>query len=218
MDEVHAACDGGGESNAVVGAEDVVVHRLGDADDGEALAVDAGSISQRVLPSDGNQQVDLQVLQHLQHVVGEVQRLAVVRFSLGMQEVRRPRGAHAAGVGARGVQEGAAGAVDSPHDEFVERQRTLLVRGRVVGIVEEKAVPAPTDANGLVSLVDGAVDECFDAGIQAGDVTPSRQNADSHFFSSVDVVSVRSARWPPVMCTNASKGTGNTARGLPAAA
>ena len=214
VDEVHTAGDGGGEADAEIGAEDVVVHRLGDADDGEAFAVDAGCISQCIFPSDGYQYVNLKMLQRSQYVVGEVERLAVVQFRLGTQKVRRMRGTHAAGIGARGVQEGAAGAVYGAHYEFIERLKALFAHSRVVGVVKEEAAPATADADGLVPFVNGATDQRLDAGVQSGNISSTSQNTNSHFlFSSIDGISVTSATRPPVMCTSVSKAIGKTAWG-----
>ncbi len=45
--------------------------------------MDTGRVSQCIFPSDGDQHVNLEVLQHTQHVIGEVERLGFVQFPLG---------------------------------------------------------------------------------------------------------------------------------------
>ena len=72
VDEVDRARHRRREADAVVGAVDVVVHRLRDADDREALVVEAEGERQRVVAADRHQRVDLQPLQHAEAVLGEV--------------------------------------------------------------------------------------------------------------------------------------------------
>ena len=64
VDEVHRAGDGGGEADAVVGAVDVVVHRLRDGDDRDALVGQAQRERERVVAADRHQRVDAQPFEH----------------------------------------------------------------------------------------------------------------------------------------------------------
>ena len=58
IDHLNGASDAGAEADAVVGARNVVVHGLGDANDAEAFFMEADSVAQRVVAADGNERVD----------------------------------------------------------------------------------------------------------------------------------------------------------------
>ena len=60
LDGVHGAGDGGGEADAVFGVPHVIVHRLGDGDDVEALAVEFGGIAERVVAANGDQVIQVE--------------------------------------------------------------------------------------------------------------------------------------------------------------
>ena len=66
LDGVHGAGDGGGEADAVLGVAHVVVHRLGDGDDLEALAVELGGVAERIVAADGDQVIEAEGLDVLQ--------------------------------------------------------------------------------------------------------------------------------------------------------
>ncbi len=72
VDEVDASGHRGGKADAVVGAEDVVVHGLRYRHDGNPLAVKPFGVAKGVVPPDRDQRVDPQVLQVFQDVAGEV--------------------------------------------------------------------------------------------------------------------------------------------------
>ena len=152
VDELHAARDGGREADAVVGAVDVVVHRLRDGDDRDALLVHPQGEGQRVVaadrderrrcPSDSSTRSAWSVRSSGPSPlapVGEVRR-----------DVARP---DAARVHARGVQERAAGAVDGPDGRRRERLEPLGRGCRVVGVVMDKRRPAAAQADDLVPVV-----------------------------------------------------------------
>ncbi len=87
----------GRESDAVVGPRDVVVHRLGDRDDLEALFVQPHAVAQRVVATDRDQVVDAQEVQIGEHLGSQVVDL----LGVAVLEVLRnvcPR--HLAGMGA----------------------------------------------------------------------------------------------------------------------
>jgi hypothetical protein len=184
VDEADAAGDGGGETDTVVGAEDVVVHRLGDADDGEAFAMDAGRVSQGVLTADGHQDIYLEVFQHPQDVGGEVHiPVFVHRELLRVQKRGRFIRRHPAGIGAGRVEKRATGPVNGADDTFVQRDHVLRLRGRVIGVIVQQSGPSPADADDLMAFIHGPIDQSLDAGIQSRDVAPSSQNSDSHACS-----------------------------------
>ena len=105
---LDGAGDAGGEADAVVGARDVVVHRLGDGDDRHPLVVQAHAVGQRVVAADRDQVVDAEQLEVLEHLGREVVRRRRRSVRAGGGGTLRAR--HVRGPGAGGVQEGAAGA------------------------------------------------------------------------------------------------------------
>ena len=80
MDELDAAGDRGREPDAVVGAVDVVVHRLRDGDDRDAFVVQSQPVRQRVVAADRDQRVEAEVLDHPERVGGEVERAVADRL------------------------------------------------------------------------------------------------------------------------------------------
>src|ERR1041384_6616738 len=72
MYELHTASDGGAEADAVIGAEDVVIHGLRDRDDFDPFAMQSLSIAECVVAADGYEYFDAEILKVLKHVWGEV--------------------------------------------------------------------------------------------------------------------------------------------------
>ena len=132
MHEVHGPRDRRREPDAVVGAVDVVVHRLGDRDDRHAFVVQPQRERQRVVAADRDQRADPQSLDHPQHVVGVVAR--PVLGPARRQERRLVGGAHLRRVRPRCVQERAAGAVDRAHGRRVEDLGADMDRQRVLRV------------------------------------------------------------------------------------
>ena len=64
VDELDAAGDGRREADAVVGAVDVVVHRLRDRDDRHTLVVEAERVRERVVPADRSNTVVTEPVDH----------------------------------------------------------------------------------------------------------------------------------------------------------
>jgi hypothetical protein len=52
--KVDAAGYSGGKADAIVGAKDIIVHRLRNGDDWEALLVESFAIAKRVVTANGN--------------------------------------------------------------------------------------------------------------------------------------------------------------------
>ena len=73
VDEVDRAGDRGREADAVVGAVDVVVHGLRQADDLDPLQVEAAGEGEGAVAADRHQGVEVEVAEHLEGGVGEVE-------------------------------------------------------------------------------------------------------------------------------------------------
>ena len=114
MRQLDGARDARAEADAVVGSVDVVVHRLRDGDDVHPFIVQPLAVAQRVVAADGNQHVDADVLEILQHVLRDVVDLGGVPGRVCGHALARQM----ARPGARGVQERAAGASGAIHIGF----------------------------------------------------------------------------------------------------
>ena len=144
---------GGVEAERVVRLVQVVVHRLGHTDGLDAVqVVQLGGDAQRVLAPQGNQGVDLKLLQVRQHGV------ALVLLAGGER------------VGARGAQDRTT-LVNDPLDAL-QGQR----RGRAF----HQTSPALREADDLVAVVQAAQDRAPNGRVQAGAVPAAGQHTDSH--------------------------------------
>ena len=111
MGELDGARNAGAESNAVVGAVDVVVHGLRNGDDVHTLVVQPFPVTEGVVASNRDQHVDPDVLEILEHILGDVVDLLVVAGEMlghaSAWQVTRPRPGS--------VEEGAAGSSGAIH-------------------------------------------------------------------------------------------------------
>src|ERR1700730_12054854 len=105
MRELDRARDAGAEADAVVGAVDVVVHRLRTGDDVYCFVVQSLAVAERVVASDWDQYVDSDMLEIPEHVFRDV----VDRLVVAGEMRRHPRARQVARSSARRVEESAAG-------------------------------------------------------------------------------------------------------------
>src|SRR5713226_4558082 len=122
-DEFFRARDGGGEANAVFRALDIVVHRLGNGDDGHARSGESGGEAEGVV-ADGDEAGDAEAVEIFEDHGSEVVVFAVARKffdALRGDTLGKLGFGHFARVGARGVQDGAAGSVDGAGIFTIER-------------------------------------------------------------------------------------------------
>src|SRR5690606_30753664 len=156
------------------------------------LLVHAHAVGEGVVAPDRDQRLDAQPLEHPQHVRRAVRRAGLrVVLELALEELRHHLRLHAAGIRARGVQVGAAVAVDRADVRAREAPEAIGVL--LVGAVEvevEEAAPTTRDADHLDAGLLGAVDDRLDAGVEPGDVTPAGQNSDPHSHLSLHTVGV----------------------------
>src|SRR5581483_11212785 len=143
--------DGGGEAEAEVGAAEIVVNGLGNADYLGSALVQTHGDRLRVVAADGDEGVNF--------VAAQVLHAALqAAFALGR-------------VGARGAQDGAAARQDAGHRLQVERH----------GLVFHHPAPAFHEADELVAVVEDAFanDGSYD-GVQPGAVAAAGENSDLH--------------------------------------
>ena len=108
----NSAGHAGAEADTVVGAGNVIVHRLRNGDDLHAFLIEPHTVAQRVVSSDGDEVIDAQPVQILEHFRGQVVFFGVVS---GLQMRRHAGLTDPAGIRTGRMQERAAspsGAVD----------------------------------------------------------------------------------------------------------
>ena len=77
------------------------------------------------------------------------------------------------------MQDSSAGAIDGANRLLVEGYEVLREALGLHRVEVEQAAPAATNAEHFVAFIDRAVDDGFDAGIQARDIAASSQDANS---------------------------------------
>src|SRR5882762_4683957 len=158
-DQFFGAGDGGGEANAVFGALNVVVHGFGNGDDGHAGGGERGGEAERVVAADGDKAADAEAFEILEDDGSEVVMLAVEsKFfdAVGRDGLRELGFNHLARVGARGVEYGAARAIDGAGIFAIERANVRV--GGIRGIHVGETFPAFADADDGAAELAGAVD------------------------------------------------------------
>ena len=133
---------------------------------------------ERVVPTDRDQRVDPEVIQHLHHVRGVVASLVI--DAAGLQEVGLVGRSDLRRVRPRGVQDRAARPIDRPHGVRVQRECVSAGRIGIGGIDLQQPRPASADPDHLVPVSDRAIRRGLDAGVQPGDVSPAGEDADAH--------------------------------------
>src|SRR5664280_3842928 len=138
-------------------------------------------VRERVVPADRDQRVDAQALQVLEHdrreVVDPVARLER-REPVGADEGGQVPGPHALRVRPRRVERGPARPVDRPGVHAVEGADVVLVRLGARPHVRQR-LPAAAQPEHVEPELGGPVDDALDDGVEAGDVTPAREDSDA---------------------------------------
>ena len=177
---LHGAGDGRAEADAVVGAEHIVVHGLGNGDLGIPGLVQPRGVAEGVVAADGDEGVDLQGLEVGHHRVGDVHRVLQTVLAQVLGHVLFP---HLGRVGARGVQEGAAGAVDGAHVIVFQDLHPVGVAGHPqFGLVVGQSAPAAPETVHLQAGPLGPVHHLLHGRVQAGHVAPAGQDRNSLEF------------------------------------
>ena len=200
LDGVHGARDGGGEADAVLGVADVVVHRLGDRDHLHALPVELRGVAQRIVAADGDQVIQVQRLDVLQHRLGDVEDRGGHALLGGLLRGKScPSSTGGSffifdGIGARTVQIGAAGAVDGAGVLAIQRQHVARAARRILQVDVRQSFPAAADADHLAADFAAPVNHRLDDGIQSRNVAAAGEDADtlrSHDCSSSNKIAFR---------------------------
>ncbi len=149
VDRLRRDRNGGVESEGVVGAGEVVVDRLRDADDRErVLAVEAGRDAQRVLSADRDERVEPAVGEVLQHLVDPAVELE--RVGTGRADDRASAG---------------------------QDSRDRL-RAEIAEIPVDEAAPAFERRDGVPPSRIGCADDRADHRVQSGAIAAAREDAD----------------------------------------
>ena len=162
VDRVGGGLDRGVEPEGRHRAADVVVDRLRNADDRDALLAEQSlRDAQRAVAADGDQRVDLERPERCDKLVGAV---ALDRGTTG-PGCRPAEGIAAIG----GPQDGAAEMGDAAHRVRVERDDTILP--------EQPAVTA-SDADAFPAAMERSEDGAADDGIEAGRIAAAGGDGD----------------------------------------
>ena len=173
--------DGGGEADAVLGALHVVVHGLGDAHHLHAPSLELGRRLERPVAADGDEGVDLEPLQVLEDLGGEVVGHAPLPLAAGRFRPTR-WGGRSADLGRSdpaGVEDGAAVAVDGPGVLAVQLEHVPGLAGRVVEVHVGEPLEALADAHHLEAVLPAPVDDALDDRVQARDVAAAGEDSDA---------------------------------------
>ncbi len=151
VDRLHRDVDRGVEAERVVGRVEVVVDRLGHADDVDAEVAELGRDTQGVLAADGDERVHA--------LLGQV-RLDPLDAAFDLERVRPGR-----------AENGAAAGQDAADLGDAERLRQAF----------ERAFPAVPEADELVTVDgDALADHRPDHRVQTGAVAAAGEHADAH--------------------------------------
>jgi hypothetical protein len=162
VDRLDRAADRGREADAIIGAVDVIIHRLGNGDDGDALLGEVGGKAKRAVAAERHHRVDAEPVERREDAGSLVPGL------------QRPR------VGAGGVEHRAAHPVEAAHALARQRQAVGGDGRRVVWIDGEHALPAAAEPGHLPTEIVGGKGDRPDAGVEAGHVAAAGEDADPH--------------------------------------
>src|SRR4029079_297376 len=127
MRELDSSSATGAEADAVIGAVHVVVHCFRTRDDVQSLIVKTLAVTERVVSSDRNQNIDTDVLEILENILGDViDRLIVsiqMRRNSAKWQVTRP--------GSRCVEERSTGSTCAIYNRLGKIRNALGVVGAV---------------------------------------------------------------------------------------
>ena len=179
-DVLDAARHRGREADAVVGSEDIVVHGLRHGDHLHSLGVHPVRIAQGVIAADGDKGLDVQGVDHLENLVGEIHEVAARESRRVVSQKQRNRLArHVTGIRARSVQEGAAGPTDGSN-RLARQLDGMFLEGILVVKVEiQETGPTAPDTDDFITVVRGTINHRPYTRIQTGDIAPASQDSDS---------------------------------------
>lgn len=152
VNELHRAGDRRAEADAIIGAVDIIIHRLRNGDYGKPslcrrspkLSVSSPPMGiRRSMPRNSRLRSTCGVKSRNRRVVGQFG----VHQKLG--HVNRLDFAR---IGAAGVQEGAACAVDGAHRVLVELEIALIVGGGIFRVEVEQTPPTAPECRRLRAL------------------------------------------------------------------
>ena len=189
--------DAGRETDAVIGAGNVVVHGLRQRDHRHPLLVQVDAVGKGVITANGDHRVNAEVLDIGQHLRSEI----VDIIGIAVPEVIGKRGLrHMRRTGARAVEEGPAGAANLV-DDFLGQVDHVVRAVFAVAVDLDQTGPATADPEDPEAFAKGPHSDRTDGRVEPGDITTPGKDADrsSVFFwichvSLLDSNSTRSER------------------------
>ncbi len=176
---LDGAGDASAETDAIVGPGNVIVHGLGDRDHPYSLLMEPHRVRKGVVSSDRDEGVDPEPFEVLQSLLAEVVHLvlvlvAEVRRHFVQGDVARP--------GARGVEEGTAGAANLVHNLLGELHHHVASVEVVAPNELDEPRPSAADAENAVAFTKRPNGERANRRIQPGNVAAAGENPDGSFF------------------------------------
>ena len=175
VNHLNCACNAGAEADTVVGARDVVVHGLGDADNFESFFVETNAVAQGVIAADGNQRVNTEPGKVLEYFRSEV---VFLRGEFVFQVCGDTGLNDAAGIGAGGMEKGAAGAAGAVDSLFIQEKEIVGVVVILFANHIHESGPTVTDSDDLIAFANGAQGDAADGGIETRNIVSSGEDAD----------------------------------------
>jgi hypothetical protein len=169
------------EADAVLGAGHVVVHRLRDRDERHPAVHQDAREGQRVVATDRDERVDPEVVDVVEHDLGQVESIvgrSVALRGLGGEPRRQGALLHPRWIGPGGVEDRSARSIDRPRRLTVEGPEVLGVEP-IAGLQVRQALPAAPDADDLHAQLGRAVGDALDDRVESRHVAAAGQHADS---------------------------------------
>jgi hypothetical protein len=177
--QMNRARHASAETDAVIGARNVVVHSLGDADHFEAFLVEADGVAERVVPSDGDEVVNAEPGEIFQDLGSEV----ILGSVVSVLKMRGDAGlADAGGIGARRMQKSASGASGTIDDFLRERQEIVAIIVALVANHFDQPGPSVANADDGVTFAQRTESDGADGGVQSGNISAPGEDADDAFL------------------------------------
>ena len=162
-------------------------------------------VAEGIVAADGDQVIQLQSLQVLEHLAGHIVDLGSDPLLgvlapgelLALEEVGQLP--HLGRIGAAGMEERAAGAVDGARVGAIQGKDVVRPAQRVLQVHVGQAFPPAADAGDFNLHLAAAIDNTLDDRVQPGDVAPSGKDSDA--FGCHEVPGTASGDWE---CRNTS--------------
>ncbi len=123
MDEIDTPGHGSRKTDAVICPVDIVIHGFRDSHYGEAFFMNPLSIAERIVTANGNQEIDTQVFEVAEDMLGEI--IEFILFCLASEKLWCRLILYFPRIRSRGMEIGAAGAINGTNLSSVQLDNVL---------------------------------------------------------------------------------------------